>query len=66
LLAEVDRRALAVGCDLISIQVFAFNDGALRLYRNHGYNIVEVRSMVASDYLPAGKVLLLTRRPVSE
>jgi ribosomal protein S18 acetylase RimI-like enzyme len=65
LLAEVDSSALAVGCELISIQVFAINDGALRLYQNHGYEIVESRSMVASDYLPAGKVLLLTRTPVS-
>jgi ribosomal protein S18 acetylase RimI-like enzyme len=64
LLAEVDRNALAVGCKLISIQVFAINDGALRLYQHHGYHIVESRSMVASDYLPAGKVLLLTRTPI--
>ena len=58
LLQEVDQRALAVGCELVSIMGFGINQGALRLYQRHGYHIAEVRSMVASDYLPAGEVLL--------
>ena len=52
-----DEPALAqdAQCDLL---------GALRLYLRHGYKIVERLPMVASDYLPAGDVLLLTRAPV--
>ena len=64
LLAEVDEHAIVADCKLISIHVFAINQGALRLYLQHGYKIVERRPMVASDYLPASDVLLLTRRPV--
>jgi len=64
LLQEVDQRALMHGCELISILVFEVNQGALRLYQRNGYHIVETRPMVASDYLPAGQVLLLTRQPV--
>jgi ribosomal protein S18 acetylase RimI-like enzyme len=66
LLAEVDRLALAAGCALISIEVFASNEGALRLYRRLGYEEVERRPMVASDYHPAGDVLLLTRAPTRD
>ncbi len=64
LLAEVDKHAIAADCKLISILVFAINQGALHLYLRHGYKIVERLPMVASDYLPAGDVLLLTRAPV--
>ena len=64
LLAEVDKHAITADCKLISILVFAINQGALRLYLRHGYKIVERLPMVASDYLPAGDVLLLTRAPV--
>ena len=64
LLAEVDKHAIAADCKLISILVFAINERALRLYLQHGYKIVERLPMVASDYLPASDVLLLTRAPV--
>jgi ribosomal protein S18 acetylase RimI-like enzyme len=64
LLAEVDKHAIAADCKLISILVFAINQRALRLYLQHGYRIVERLPMVASDYLPASDVLLLTRAPV--
>ena len=64
LLAEVDKHAFAADGKLISILVFAINQGALRLYLRHDYKIVERLPMVASDYLPAGDVLLLTRAPV--
>ena len=63
LMAEVGRQAQAAGCELISIEVFAINQGALRLYQRLGYEIVERRPMIASAYLPAGDVLLLTRKP---
>ena len=61
LLAEVDRLALAAGCALVSIEVFATNTGALRLYQGLGYELTASLPMVASDYHPAGDVLLLTR-----
>ena len=38
----------------------------LRLCQRHGYHIAKARSMVASDYLPAGEVLLITRTLVSK
>ena len=65
LLTECDRQAQAAGCELISIEVFASNTGALRLYQRHGFEQVESRPMVASDYHPAGDVLLLTRKLVT-
>jgi ribosomal protein S18 acetylase RimI-like enzyme len=63
LMAEVERQAHAAGCELISIEVFEINQGALRLYQRLGYQIIERRPMIASAYLPAGDVLLLTRKP---
>lgn len=62
LMAQVDRLALAADCDLISIEVFDSNPGALKLYQHLGYTAVESRPIIASDYLAACKVLLLTRR----
>lgn len=61
LLAQADRLAQAAGCNLISIEVFASNSGALRLYRRLGFEQLERRPTIASDYHPAGDVLLLTR-----
>jgi hypothetical protein len=34
------------------IKVFAVNAGALRRYQRHGYDIVEPRQTVASDWRP--------------
>ena len=42
-----------------------FNRDAIRLYQRFGFDNVEEREMIASDYLPAGKVLLMTR-PVAD
>ena len=61
LLAEVDRLARAANCSLISIQVFARNTGALRLYRRLGFRQVKRLPIVGSDYHPADDILLLTR-----
>ena len=62
LLDECEQLARAANCTLISIEVFGSNSGALRLYQRHGFEQVESRQMVASDYHPAGDVLLLTRQ----
>ena len=51
LMGRVDALARAAGCDLVSIEVFETNAGALRLYRRFGYELQESRAMVASDYL---------------
>ena len=61
LLGEADDQARNAGCDLVSIMVFAQNSGATRLYLRHGFTEIERRPMVASAYLPAGDILLLTR-----
>jgi ribosomal protein S18 acetylase RimI-like enzyme len=61
LLAEADRLALAVQCELISIAVFASNPDALELYRRLGYETIEQRAVIACDYHPATEVLLLTK-----
>jgi len=63
LMSQVDRLALEAACDLISIEVFESNQGALKLYLRLGYEIIESRPMIASEYLEAGNVLLLTREP---
>jgi ribosomal protein S18 acetylase RimI-like enzyme len=58
-------RALAAeaGCDELSIQVFEQNEGALRLYERHGYQIVARRRAVPHPSYPYdGDVLLLTRK----
>jgi ribosomal protein S18 acetylase RimI-like enzyme len=64
LMERIDGLARAAGCDLISIEVFENNRGALRLYRRLGYELRESRPIIASDYVEAQEVLLLTR-PVS-
>ena len=61
LLAEADRLALAVQCELISIAVFASNPEALELYRRLGYETIEQRAVIACDYHPVTEVLLLTK-----
>ncbi len=65
LMGLIDRLALDVGCELASIEVFDINQTALKLYRQLGYEIVDQRPVIASDYLPACQVLLLTRQLAS-
>lgn len=63
LMGQVDQLALEADCSLISIEVFANNPGALKLYQRLGYEITEQRSLIESDYQPAGQVFLLTKKP---
>ena len=61
LLGQIDELASARGCKLSSLQVFDYNSDAIRLYERLGFEINEERNMIASDYLPAGKIFLMTR-----
>lgn len=61
LMRQVDRLAHLSGCSLISIEVFDSNPGALRLYQRLGYEIVDQRPVIESEFVPAGQVLLLTK-----
>lgn len=61
LLAKSDGQALEAGCSLITLGVFESNTGALRLYRRLGFELIESRPMVASDYHEACEILLLGR-----
>ena len=64
LMAQADPLALAAGCELISIGVFAPNSGALRLYRRLGYELIESRPMAASAYHEGCDVLLVKKPAV--
>ena len=63
LLEQSDALALAAGCDLVTLVVFETNEGAIRLYRSHGFERIDSRPMIASEYHVACEVLLLGRRP---
>lgn len=62
LMTQIERLALAAGSELISIEVFDSNHEALKLYQRLGYSVIESRPIIASDYLAACNVLLLTRQ----
>ncbi|MCP5418963.1 MAG: GNAT family N-acetyltransferase [Gammaproteobacteria bacterium] len=62
LMSIVDKLALDTGCNLISIEVFEQNEGALRLYQCLGYEVVEHRNIIRHSCHPyTGRVLLLTK-----
>jgi len=62
LLGAVDQLAKVADCELISLEVFEQNDGALRLYQRLDYNIIERRKVVPHECYPyTGDILLLTR-----
>lgn len=62
LMTIVDDLAKAAGCNLISIEVFEQNHGALRLYQRLGYEITERRAVVPHPCHPyQGDIVLLTR-----
>ena len=62
LLALAESRAGAAGCETLSVQVFAENEGAFRLYRRCGYDVVDRRPIVAHECYPySTEVLLMTR-----
>ena len=61
LVGLIDELAAAAGCEISSLQVFDYNAEAIRLYRRLGFETIAERDMIASDYLPAGKIFLMTR-----
>lgn len=62
LMEQVDTWAGEAGCDLISIEVFEENAGALRLYQQLGYQMIDHRDVVPHECYPyGGRVVLLTR-----
>ncbi len=68
LLAATERQAHANGFDMLSIQVYAQNVGAVRLYERHGYARVAsepVRLHPCPPYY-TGEVLLLVKSLSSE
>lgn len=64
LLAIAETRARAAACELLSVQVFAENDGACRLYRRCGYSVADRRPIVAHECYPYSTEVLLMTRPV--
>jgi len=63
LMSIVDRLALEAGCEILSVEVFEQNAGALRLYQRLGYDIIDQRNVIAHpSHHYNGRVLLLTKR----
>ena len=61
LLKIAAERARATDCDILSVQVFAENEGALRLYQRCGYGVAARRPIVAHECYPySTEVLLMT------
>ncbi len=48
-----NRLASEAGCKELSIEVFEQNEGALRLYKRHGYRIVARRPVVPHPCYPS-------------
>lgn len=65
LLDLAEARAAAADCDTLSVQVFAENEGACRLYRRSGYAVVDRRPIVAHECYPYSTEVLLMTRPVA-
>jgi ribosomal protein S18 acetylase RimI-like enzyme len=62
LMAIVDQLAQEAGCQIISLEVFEQNEGALRLYQRLGYNIIESRDVIPHPcHVNTGKIFLLTK-----
>ncbi len=66
LLAIAGQRARQAGCSLLSLQVFAENEAACRLYRRHGYAVVDRRPIIAHPCYPYSTEVLLMTRAVPE
>lgn len=61
LLAIAETRARNAGCETLSVQVFAENFGAYRLYERCGYTVAGRRPAVAHECYPySTEVLLMT------
>jgi ribosomal protein S18 acetylase RimI-like enzyme len=65
LLAIAGTRAREAACGELSVQVFAENEGAHRLYQRSGYGIADRRPIVAHPCYPYSTEVLLLTRPVS-
>lgn len=62
LLTIAEERARLAGCGMLSLQVFAENEGACRLYLRAGYAVADRRPIVAHECYPySTEVLLMTR-----
>lgn len=64
LLAIAETRARTAGCERLSVQVFAENLEAFRLYQRCGYSVNERRPICAHDCYPYDTEVLLMTRPV--
>ncbi len=64
LLAIAETRARDAGCGELSVQVFAENEGAYRLYRRCGYAVADRRPIIAHPCYPYSTEVLLLTRPV--
>lgn len=64
LLAIAETRAREAGCSELSVQVFAENEGAHRLYRRRGYVVADRRPIIAHPCYPYSTEVLLLTRPV--
>ncbi len=65
LLAIAETRAKETDCALLSVQVFAENLGAYRLYLRCGYAVTDRRPIIAHECYPYSTEVLLMTRPVS-
>jgi ribosomal protein S18 acetylase RimI-like enzyme len=67
LMFVVDQLAKKTGCDILSVEVFEQNAGALRLYQRQGFEIIESRPVVPHSCYPYDtNILLLTRHVLTK
>ena len=67
LMGLTDKLASKAGCTVISVEVFAQNTGALRLYQRLGYSITEMRPVIPHPCHPyEGEIALLTKCAVAD
>lgn len=65
LLDHAHALAGAAGCDTLSLQVFAGNHDACRLYQRCGFRVVDRRPVIPHPSHPHGGEWLLMTRPVT-
>ncbi len=63
LLSLARQRALAMGLHKVSLVAFEQNEGAVRLYRRHGFTVTKSRGMVPHPmiHVTGGQALLMVR-----
>ena len=62
LMEYANKLAARAGCEQLSVEVFAQNDGALRLYQRLGYRIADTRQVIPHPCHPyTGELVLLTK-----